>query len=122
MFLADMIKTDEDALICDLAETYHIFDYRSLPLKLAATLSVGLRDDSRIKMKMVNTPIDLDSFLLAVIADRVEQFRYGFTEDAQKKRNKPGSIVDALLTPKQSVPTFTTGAELERALNKIRGN
>lgn len=122
MILADMIKTDEDALICDLAETYHIFDYRSLPLKLAATLSVGLRDDSRIKMKMVNTPIDLDSFLLAVIADRVEQFRYGFTEDAQKKRNKPGSIVDALLTPKQSVPTFTTGAELERALNKIRGN
>ena len=122
MTLADMIRLDEDALICDLAETYHIFDYRSLPLKLAATLSVGLRDDSRIKMKMANTPIDLDSFLLAVIADRVEQFRYGFTEDAQKKRNKPGSIVDALLTPKQSVPTFTTGAELERALNKIRGN
>ena len=122
MILADMIKTDEDALICDLAETYHIFDYRSLPLKLAATLSVGLRDDSRIKMKMANTPIGLDSFLLAVIADRVEQFRYGFTEDAQKKRNKPGSIVDALLTPKQSVPTFTTGAELERALNKVRGN
>lgn len=120
MILADMIKTDEDALICDLAETYHIFDYRSLPLKLAATLSVGLRDDSRIKMKMANTPIALDSFLLAVIADRVEQFRYGFTEDAQKKRNKPGSIVDALL--KQSVPTFTTGAELERALNEIRGN
>lgn len=122
MTLADMIKTDEDALICDLAETYHIFDYRSLPLKLAATLSVGLRDDSRIKMKMANTPIDLDSFLLAVIADKVEQFRYGFTEDAQKKRNKPGSLVDALLTPEQSVPTFTTGAELERALNKIRGN
>ena len=26
-----MIKTDEDALICDLAETYQIYDYKSLP-------------------------------------------------------------------------------------------
>ena len=26
-----MIKTDEDALICDLAETYRIYDYKQLP-------------------------------------------------------------------------------------------
>ena len=52
-----MIRFDEDALICDLAETYHIYDYRSLPVKLVATLSAGLRDDSRIKLKAAG---DLD--------------------------------------------------------------
>lgn len=43
-----MILTDEDALICDLAETYHVLDYRSLPLLTAATLASGLRSDARI--------------------------------------------------------------------------
>lgn len=47
-----MIAKDEDALICDLAETYRIFDYRSLPLKTVATFSVGLRENSRIKMSL----------------------------------------------------------------------
>ena len=36
-----MIKTDEDALICDLAETYQIYDYKSLPAYMVATFSVG---------------------------------------------------------------------------------
>lgn len=43
-----MILTDEDALICDLAETYHVLDYRALPLKTAAALASGLRADARI--------------------------------------------------------------------------
>ena len=47
-----MIKTDEDALICDLAETYQIYDYKSLPAYMVATFSVGLRENSRIKMKL----------------------------------------------------------------------
>ena len=40
-----MIKTDEDALICDLAETYRIYDYRQLPAYQVAVFSFGLRDD-----------------------------------------------------------------------------
>ena len=47
-----MIAVDENALICDFAETYNIYDYRSLPVKLAATYSAGLRENSRIKMKL----------------------------------------------------------------------
>ena len=31
IFLAAAIGTDEDALICDLAETYGIYNYRQLP-------------------------------------------------------------------------------------------
>lgn len=43
-----MILTDEDALICDFAETYNVLDYRALPLRTAATLASGLRADARI--------------------------------------------------------------------------
>ena len=39
-----MIKQDEDALICDLAETYRIYDYRQLPLLQVAVFAYGLRD------------------------------------------------------------------------------
>lgn len=118
-----MINFDEDALICDLAETYQIFDYRSLPVKLVATLSAGLRDNSRIKQKASETPASIDTLLLAVIADRIELFRYGFTEDATKKQNKPQSILDAMYetSKKASTPKFSTPEQLEAALAKIRG-
>lgn len=66
-----MIEFDEQALICDLAETYHILDYRSLPLMMVATLSAGLRENSRIKVKASEYKVPLDSVLLALIADRI---------------------------------------------------
>ena len=47
-----MLKKDEEALICDFAETYHIYDYKRLPLTTVAALAVGLRENSRLKMAM----------------------------------------------------------------------
>ncbi len=91
-----MILLDEDALICDLAETYHIYDYRSLPLRTVATLAAGLRDNSRIKLKAAGTPVALETLLLASLADRVEAFRLGFTKDAEKGKLPP-SFVSQLL-------------------------
>lgn len=66
-----MISLDEDALICDFAETYHIYDFRSLNVDLAATLAVGLRDNSRIKMRMTDRKASTDTILLAGIMDRL---------------------------------------------------
>ena len=66
-----MISLDEDALICDFAETYHIYDYRNIPASLAATLAAGLRDDSRIKMKMSDRRGSVDTIILAGIMDRL---------------------------------------------------
>ena len=66
-----MIQLDEGALICDFAETYHVFDYRSLSATLAATLAAGLRDDSRIKMKLSSRKASVDTILLAGIMDRI---------------------------------------------------
>ena len=33
-----MIASSEDALVCDMAETYGVFDYRALPVPLLAKL------------------------------------------------------------------------------------
>lgn len=110
MTLASMIRTDETALICDLAETYHIHDYRSLPVKLIAALSAGLRENSRIKMKINNEPVDRYVFFLAVIADRIAALT---TKDAP-------SLVDILLNQgreksQKTVMAFSSGAEFDRA-------
>lgn len=127
MTLASMINFDEDALICDLAETYQIYDYRSLPLKLVATLSAGLRDDSRIKLSAAGYTASQDTILLATIADRVEAFRYGFSRDAAKGINQPPSIVSAILgeeskKKKQSgLVTFRTPEEFEAAMAIFEG-
>ena len=70
-----MIATDEDALLCDLAETYGIFDLNALPVETLAALSFGLRQNSRIKRKMEGA-LEVDEMeLLAVIADNLTFIR-----------------------------------------------
>ena len=50
MILAAMLERSEDSLICDLAETYHIYDMRSFKASYIAILAAGLREDSRVMM------------------------------------------------------------------------
>ena len=72
-----MVRADEDALICDFAETYHIYDYKRLPLSTAAALAVGLRDTSRIKMKLSGAVVANDIQLMAAAVDRPGAFGVG---------------------------------------------
>lgn len=120
-----MISLDEDALICDFAETYQIYNYRSLPVGLAATLAAGLRDNSRIKLIASRAPVAQDIILLAAIADRIEAFRYGFTEDASSGKNKPKSLVSVLYGEDDNQHTntasFDNAEAFEEALARIRG-
>ena len=115
-----MIKLDEDALICDLAETYHIYDYRSLPLKTVATLSAGLRDDSRIKLEAAEASVGLDTVILAAIADNLTMLRAGMD---RKNRSTPFLFTELLRggNKKQKVKGFKTSQEFEAALKRIRG-
>lgn len=52
MVLAAMMAKDRDALLCDLAETYHIYDFASVPVRTLAILAAGLREGSRIRTEM----------------------------------------------------------------------
>jgi len=115
-----MIRLDEDALICDLAETYHIYDYRSLPLRLVATLSAGLRDDSRIKLKASDTNVGMDTIILAAIADNLTMLRMGFGK--KDNRQKPFLFTEAIQGEKrEKVKAFRSAEEFEATLKRIRG-
>ena len=91
-----MIQTDEDALICDLAETYGIFDYRQLPADQVAVFAFGLRDDSRIKLAMTNSKVPFETFLLAGVLDRLSALVWFKTTDGQKGINKPLMVAEEL--------------------------
>lgn len=94
MTLAGMLNTDEEAFICDMAETYHVFDYKALPVRTAALLASGLRDNSRIKMKISGQEAPNETILLAMTVDRLGQLVWLNTEDGHKGVNRP-----ALITP-----------------------
>jgi len=115
-----MIELSEDALICDLAETYQIFDYRSLPVQLVATLSAGLRDNSRIKLLAADAPTSMETVILAAIADNLTLLRAGMDH---KNKTKPFLFTDALYgeKKKQKAQGFKTAEEFEAALKRIRG-
>ena len=111
-----MIKTDEDALICDLAETYQIYDYKSLPAYMVATFSVGLRENSRIKMKLSNQKVPFGELLLSMISDELK------TEDGVKGINPPKSIVSLILNNGEENTVndgFQTVEEYEKARLEI---
>lgn len=120
-----MIEASETDLICDLAETYGITDYRALPLKTAAALSAGLRDESRSKMRASGMKIPTTTALIAAAVDRLALLVWMQSEDGAKRRNRPESIL-ARLTKEQNkddkVEAYNTPEEFEAALKKAREN
>src|SRR5690625_8020912 len=91
-----MIELDEDALVCDLAETYQIYDYRQLPPSRVAVFAYGLRDDSRIKMKSSGQNVPIDTILLAGMSDRLSTLDWFETADGQKGKHGRASLPDML--------------------------
>lgn len=119
-----MLATDRDALVCDLAETYGIFDHRALPATLLATLAVGLRDDSRIKIRLSGGKVPRSEMLLAAAVDRLSLLVWGMTEDAQLGRNRPASLLDALLGEEEKsgdIVAFDTAEDFETEWTRITG-
>lgn len=94
--LAGMLAADEDALVCDLAETYRIMDWRALPVRTVATLAVGLSEDSRVKMRLTGAKAPSSTLLTAAMIDRLSVLCWGQTKDAQHGRNRPKMLLDML--------------------------
>lgn len=92
-----MLLTDRDALICDLAETYRIYDLNAVPLELLSVFACGLREDSRIRMKINGADFSLDTIFLAGALDRLSLLLWMNSQDGQKNRNRPESLTEKLL-------------------------
>lgn len=120
-----MISADRDALLCDMAETYGIYDLRALPVSTLATLAVGLRDDSRIKMHLNGVKISRIETLLAAAVDRLSMLWWAKTEDARNNANRPKSMLSILTGEPEkqdsNVEAFESGDEFESAWERITG-
>lgn len=120
-----MINIDEDALICDLAETYRIYDYRSLPCKTVAAFSCGLRNDSRIKMRMSGLPVTPEQMLLAAIVDNTKLIAWLWSEDGRTGENRPKSLLAELMgdegEKEPEIMLFDSGQEFDDEWRKMTG-
>ena len=118
-----MISLDEDALICDLAETYRIYDYRQLPSLRVAVFAFGLREDSRIKMKFNGQIVSTDTLLLAGISDKLSTLVWFQTEDGQKGNNRPTMLTELLSNKKkeskEDVIVFSSGEDFVKARKEL---
>ena len=120
-----MMRKNRDALECDLAETYNIYDMRALPARRVALFAVGLRDNSRIKMLLADTKFTFSEILLINIYDSLNLELWAKTKDATKGKNKPESLYKKLMgindqTKKESKNmTFDSAEEYEKIRKKL---
>lgn len=116
-----MINLDEDALICDLAETYGIYDYRQLPAQQVAIFAFGLKEDSRIKMALSNQRVPFETLLMASTLDRLSTLVWFKTKDGQKGANRPTMIAQKLVGEgkERDEMVFSSGKEFEAYRQKI---
>jgi hypothetical protein len=120
-----MLHRARNELICDFAETYHIYELGSLPVTTVAILAGGLRETSRTKMKLAGAKVAPDILLLAHAVDALRILIWQPTKDGHKNRNKPASIAEAMLgidrTEKTQIKTtvFDSPEDFERARREI---
>lgn len=118
-----MLSADKNAVICDLAETYGIYDYRALPATTLATLAVGLRDDSRIKMHLTGAKIPRSDLLLAAAVDRLSLLLWINSEDGRNGVNRPPSVLGSIFGNESAdnVEAFETADAFEAEWARITG-
>lgn len=120
-----MMRKNRDALECDFAETYNIYDIRALPVRRVALFAVGLRDNSRIKMLLADSKFTFSEILLINIYDLLNLELWTKTKDATKGKNKPESLYKKLMgindqAKKESKNmTFSSAEEYEKIRKKL---
>lgn len=110
-------------MICDFAETYHIYNIYQMPVEYIATLAIGLREDSRIKMKASGLRVDIKSLLLAHIVDNTAIRVWQNSKDGEKGRNMPKSMLMTLTEEidwSKKAKAFNTGADFDKEWEKLK--
>lgn len=120
MILAAMLERSEDSLICDLAETYHIYNMRSFSASYIAILAAGLREDSRVMMLFSGNKIRPSLLLQAASLDKLALLWWAETKDGQKNRNRPESVVESLTKENKQTEEPPIVFESAEDFNKTR--
>lgn len=98
-----------------------MLNWRSLPVRLAATLAAGLPPESRSLRLLHGEPYTLQQMLQASIADSLHALRWLMERYMGSTEEPPKSIVQALLgseAPEEEsfVQSFDSPEEFEAAL------
>lgn len=105
-----------------MAEFYHIYDYTEFEPLYIAVLVVGLRPISRLKTKLSGVRVDVNTLLLAHIADNTALNFWAKTQDAKKNKNKPDKFVKLLCdTPSEKPKGFKSGEAFLAEWRRING-
>lgn len=118
-----MICRDEMSLACDLAEVYHIYDYKTLPLSSVAAFFMGLRPDSRCKMSLSGDKYTIDTLLAAMIYDKLAWLQWAKTKDGARGINMPETVVSKLIgsDKENNARGFGSIEEFEKARQDLIG-
>lgn len=128
MSLAGVLVRFKSEMICDLAETYQIFDYRRVPGRLLGTLVAGLGPNSRVKKRLIGVHDELpDVLLLAKILDDIEILKWWKTKDGSKGKNPPEMLTRWILGLSNNNQTqqskdaclFKTGADFDAERERL---
>lgn len=111
-------------MLCDLAQYYNIYDYRTFPPIYIAALVNGLPEDSRVYRGINNIQISDTVALLAAAVDRLSILIWQQTKDGAKNRHRPPSILEDMynrLSGDESIDviSFDTGEEFEKARKEM---
>lgn len=116
-----MLAFDRDALLCDMAETYGIYDIKAFPPKQIAMYACGLRPDSRIRTKYVGIYPRNSMEILAHIVDELQIVRHYFT--AKQGDPMPPLFTDLILEEnkpkKKDSAGFQSGKAFDEAWSKL---
>lgn len=113
MYLAKVIADSEDFLICDFAQFYHVLEYKELRPSLAATLAMGLPEESRTKRKLTGVNLTLDQMLMSLILDDFNAFLYSRRKHKGPKPKQVFMMLTKPEKPKDELMSFRTPAEYE---------
>lgn len=114
-----MISKYEDEVVCDIAETYGIYDYRALSPEMAATLVIGLPVGSRVYKKITGSKVSDEITMLANILDATVRIGWMMTKDGARGRNRPKSVAKELAreVEKGNIKSFDSMDDFKRAWN-----
>lgn len=124
MALAGILSAARDELICDMAEVYHVYDLKALPVRTLAALALGLGHNSRIWAKLNGYEAKWSDIILAMIADRLSLLCWFQTEDGHKGENRPAMLTPQLLgtsdqSEEKKYQTYESGADFMAAWNAL---
>jgi len=111
----------KDALICDFAEYYHLYDLHSVDLRTASVLACGLPADSRSIRKITGQKYSLEMIIRMKTLDTLASIEHAYVSVHSKRKVPRPQSIFKLLSGKtdKDVQAFRSGAEFEIARERL---